>query len=88
MQKAEASVREIKCWPYCPSPVQPLQARYRGPYLVQEEVNDRDYIVATPERRRRNRLCHINMLKPHLDRKSVLLSPVREDGKAVQCWTY
>lgn len=28
-------------------------------------------------------LCHINMLKCYLDWKSVLMSPVREDGKAV-----
>ena len=46
-------------------------------------VTDRDYIVATPESRRRSRLCHINMLKPYLDREVIPLSPVREEGKTV-----
>lgn len=41
-----------------------------------------DYIVATPERKRRSRLCHINMLKPFLDRQPVLFSPVN-DAKTV-----
>uniref|UniRef100_A0A671UEB7 Gypsy retrotransposon integrase-like protein 1 n=1 Tax=Sparus aurata TaxID=8175 RepID=A0A671UEB7_SPAAU len=57
-----------------------LQASYSGPYLVREKVNDRDYIITTPEHRRKSRLCHINMLKPYLDRESV---PVNTDEKVV-----
>ncbi len=53
-----------------PIPGSSLQAWYSGPYVVQEKINDRDYIVATPERRQQSRLCHINMLKPYLHRES------------------
>lgn len=38
------------------------------PYLVQEKVGDWDYPVATPDRRCRSRLCHINKLKPYYER--------------------
>lgn len=66
-----------------PIPGSALQARYSGPYVVQEKVSDQDYIVATLERQRRSRLCHINLLIPYLDRESVPLSSVSEDGKTV-----
>lgn len=45
-----------------------LQACYSGPYLNREKVGDRDYLLATPDRRRRNCLCHVNMLKLYCDR--------------------
>lgn len=66
-----------------PIPGSALQARYSGPYVVQEKVSDRDYVVATPECRRQNRLCHINMLKPYLDRQFILQGPDSEDGAVV-----
>ncbi|CAL9707779.1 unnamed protein product [Knipowitschia caucasica] len=50
-----------------PIPGSSLQARYSGPYVVERKVSDRDYLIATPDRRRRSRLCHINMLKPYFD---------------------
>lgn len=40
-----------------------LSARFTGPYVVKSKVLDTDYIIQTPERKRKNRLCHINMLK-------------------------
>lgn len=40
-----------------------LSARFAGPYVVKSKVSDTDYIIITPERRRKTRLCHINMLK-------------------------
>ena len=40
-----------------------LQPRYTGPYLVERRVGDVNYVIATPDRRKRSRLCHINMLK-------------------------
>ena len=42
-----------------------LQARYSGPYLVQQKAGDRYYLVATLDWWRRTHLCHINMLKPY-----------------------
>ena len=47
---------------------QPLQARYCGPYLIIRKVNDVDYVINTPDRRKSQRLCHINMLKEYHDR--------------------
>ena len=51
-----------------PVPTQPLQARYLGPYVIAEKVNEVDYIVNTPGRRKAQRLCHINMLKEYHQR--------------------
>ena len=44
---------------------QPLAARYSGPYVVERRVGDLDYVVATPDRRKRAQICHVNMLKPY-----------------------
>lgn len=54
-----------------PLPGCSLQARYSGPYLVKEKVGDRDYIVATPDRRCKRRLCHVNMLKLYCEREEM-----------------
>ena len=41
----------------------PLQAKFQGPYRVVKRVSPTNYIIATPDRRRQQRLCHVNMLK-------------------------
>ena len=46
-----------------PIPGHPLQARYSGPYIIEEKRNDVNYIAQTPERMKNRRLCHINMPK-------------------------
>ena len=51
-----------------PTLQQPLQARYCGPYLIIKKVNDVDYVINMPDRRKSQRLCHINMLKEYHDR--------------------
>ena len=53
-----------------PIPGNPLQARYFGPYSVKKKVSDLNYIVETPDRRKQTQLCHVNMLKPYVDRNS------------------
>ena len=51
-----------------PIPGHPLRARFCDPYIVERKVNDVDYVVYMPERRKKRRLCHINMLKKyHVD---------------------
>ena len=45
----------------------PLQARYFGPYIVQDKVSDLNYIVSTPDRRKNTELCPINMLKSYVN---------------------
>ncbi|XP_039548082.1 uncharacterized protein LOC120493504 isoform X2 [Pimephales promelas] len=48
-----------------PIPGSSLSARFSGPYVIKSKWNETDYILHTPERRRKTRLCHINMLKPY-----------------------
>ena len=49
----------------------PLQARYSGPYTIEQKVNEVDYVVNTPDRLKERILCHINMLKPYYDKGQV-----------------
>ncbi|KAK0136880.1 hypothetical protein N1851_026963 [Merluccius polli] len=51
-----------------PVPGSALTARFLGPYVVKQQVSDTDYIILTPERRKKTRLCHVNMLKPYFSR--------------------
>ena len=51
-----------------PIPYQPLQARYSGPYMITKKVSEVDYIIDTPDRRKSQRLCHINMLEAYHQR--------------------
>ena len=59
-------------------PVQgkPLAAKFTGPYKVIKKVNDLNYLVETPDRRRKQRLCHINMLKPYHTRPQTIATVV------------
>ena len=62
---------------FLPVPGHPLQARYYGPDEIKSKVNDLNYIVETPGRRKSRRLCHVNMLKAYVDRKQhVQIKPV------------
>lgn len=45
-----------------------LQARFSGPYDVHSKLSETDYVVCTPDRRRKTRVCHINMLKAYVSR--------------------
>ena len=47
-----------------------LQAKFSGPYDVESKLSETNYIIRTPERRRKTRLCHINMLKRYVSRQS------------------
>lgn len=43
-----------------------FQAKFTGPYVVKKKVSDTNYIIDTPDRRRRSRVCHVNMLKKYV----------------------
>lgn len=45
-----------------------LEARFCGPYEVEKKLSDTDYVVKTPDRRKKARVCHVNMLKLHVVR--------------------
>ena len=46
----------------------PLQGRFSGPYTIAKKVGDVNYVVDTPDRQKKKRLCHVNMLKPYVRR--------------------
>jgi len=46
----------------------PLQARYCGPYTIEEKVNSVDYVISTAGHRKTRRLCHVNMLKAYYEK--------------------
>ena len=45
-----------------------LQAKFCGPYEVERKLSDTDYVIRTPDRRKKSRVCHVNMLKRYVDR--------------------
>ena len=47
-----------------------LQCRFSGPYLAEQKISDRDYVIKTPDRRQSSRMCHVNMLKAYFERRS------------------
>jgi len=61
-----------------PIPGKPLHAKYHGPYSVVEQVGPVDYIIATPDRRKTKRVCHVNLLKKYFKRSPRLEPPVEQ----------
>lgn len=47
-----------------------LSARFTGPYKILKRLSDTDYVLATPDRKRKSRVCHVNMLKIYHGRKN------------------
>jgi len=67
----------------------PLEARYCGPYTVQEKSGDVNYIISTLGRRKSRRLCHINMLKRYhsqssSEEKSTALTSVIQQEQVIE----
>ncbi len=49
-----------------PTPGSVFQAKFTGPYIVKKKVTNTNYIIDTPDHRRKSRVCHINMLKKYV----------------------
>ena len=68
----KAVVREFKPGDkvllYLPIPKSSLQTKYFGPYTVRRRVSDTGYVIDTPDRGRRVRYCHVNLLKAYTER--------------------
>ncbi len=47
----------------------PFQAKFHGPFTVLRQVSELNYLLSTPERRRKTQLCHVNLLKPYYIRE-------------------
>ena len=45
-----------------------LGVKFYGPYKVIKKVGACNYVVETPDRRHKSRVCHINLLKPYYTR--------------------
>ena len=61
-----------------------LQARYSGPYCIERHVNDLNYILSTPDRRRKTTLCHINRLKSYRDRAKISAAQELDSTRCVE----
>ena len=54
----------------------PLETKYQGPYRIIGKLGPVDYVISTPNKRRSQRVCHVNMLKTYVERdaKSLCLN--------------
>ena len=59
-----------------PIPGRLLQARYFGPYTIDNKTRDLNYIINTPGRRKNKQMCHVNMLEVYFDRDSSISKPI------------
>lgn len=46
-----------------------LSTKFSGPYVVEKKLSDTNYVIKTPERRRRSRMCPVNMMKQFYSRE-------------------
>uniref|UniRef100_A0A673M0U5 Integrase catalytic domain-containing protein n=1 Tax=Sinocyclocheilus rhinocerous TaxID=307959 RepID=A0A673M0U5_9TELE len=65
---------------FLPVPGSSLSARFFGPYEVKEKINETNYVICTPDRKRKKSICHVNMLKFY----HVRVSPETNAVKAVE----
>ncbi|KAL0152923.1 hypothetical protein M9458_051752 [Cirrhinus mrigala] len=63
-----------------PVPFSALHARFAGPYSVEKKLSQTDYVISTPDRRRKSRVRHINMLKSYVS-KGVTEVPSNKDAE-------
>lgn len=59
-----------------PIPGSALSAKFSGPYDVHDCLSDTDYVIGTPDRRRKTRVCHVNMLKRYHTREVAGSPPI------------
>ena len=50
-----------------------ISCRFFVPYVIDKKLNDLSYTVGTPDERKQTQWCHINMLKPSVERSSNLV---------------
>ncbi len=47
-----------------------LHAIFAGPHLIERKLNETNYVVATPDRKCKSRVCHVNQVKAYVSRTS------------------
>jgi len=67
---------------FLPLPGNSLQAKYCEPYRVLQKLGPVDYLIDTPNRRKLQRVCHVNLLKPYR-RRDEKLFPKQENPALV-----
>lgn len=55
----------------CPIISSPFQAKFTGPYTVLKRTSEQNYLISTPECRKKTQMCHVNLLKPYFSRGTV-----------------
>ena len=43
----------------------PFGAKYSGPFTGLRKISESNYVVSTPERRKKKQHCHVNLLEPY-----------------------
>ena len=69
---------------FLPIPNQSLHAKFFGPYVIEEKNDDLDYVVLTPDRRKKKRICHVNMIKGYIEKNNSNTKPalmLTDNGK-------
>ena len=55
-----------------PDELDKFTAKWTGPYLIEKKLSAVNYQIATPDRGKKRRVVHINMLKPWIEETSVM----------------
>lgn len=55
-----------------------LSAHFFGPCVVKKRMSETDYMLCTPDRKRKTRVCHLNMLKANRVRESSMKTSAAE----------
>lgn len=55
-----------------PDELDKFTAKWTGPYCIEKKLSEVNYQIATPDRGKKRRVVHINMLKPWIEETSVM----------------
>lgn len=61
---------------FLPIPGHALKSKYSGPYIVSQRLTNLNYVVHTPDRKRDQRLVHVNQMKAYIERPLEENTPV------------
>ena len=50
---------------YFPTSVSPLKHKFSGPYVITKCMNNNNYVISTPDRRKSTQLVHVNLIKKY-----------------------
>lgn len=53
-----------------------ITSQFAGPYVISERLNNLDYVISSPDRRHKSRVCRVNMLKRFYESPQAGLSDV------------